>query len=226
MLISLIRTIVLYLILIVVIRLMGKRELGEMEPSEFVVAMIIADLASIPMQDNAISLFSGLVPILAILAMELILAVASMKSIVVRRVLCGKPVILIENGKLIQNNLRRTRIHLDELTGQLREQGIIDLSTVRYAILETNGQISAFPYAKYQPPNAMEAGIAASDDELPYTIISDGRLLTDNLQKSGKNRAWLDDLLREYGCRQREVFLLTVDKQDSVYFCRRESGNS
>ena len=150
MLISLIRAIVLYLILIVVIRLMGKREIGEMEPSEFVVAMIIADLASIPMQDNAIPLFSGLVPILVILAMELILAVVSMKSITVRSLLCGKPVILIENGKLIQNNLRRTRIHLDELTGQLREQGIMDLSTVKYAILETNGQISAFPYAKYQ----------------------------------------------------------------------------
>jgi len=224
MLISLIRTIILYLILIVVIRLMGKRELGEMEPSEFVVAMIIADLASIPMQDNAIPLFSGLVPILAILALELILAVASMKSIAVRRLLCGKPVILIENGTLIQNNLRRTRIHLDELTGQLREQGIMDLSTVKYAILETNGQISAFPYAKYKPPKAMEAGISAKDDDLPYTIISDGRLLTDNLQKSGKDRVWLEQLLHRHKCRQKEVLLLTVDKADSIYFCKRDDG--
>lgn len=222
MLISLIRTIILYLILIVVIRLMGKRELGEMEPSEFVVAMIIADLASIPMQDNAISIFTGLVPILTILALELILAVASMKSITVRRLLCGKPVILIENGKMIQNNLCRTRIHLDELTGQLREQGIMDISTVKYAILETNGQISAFPYAKYQPPNAMAAGISAKDDELPYTIISDGRLLTDNLQKSGKDRAWLEKLLRQHNCPQKEVFLLTVDRKNTVYFCKRD----
>ena len=225
MLISLIRAITLYLILIVVIRFMGKREIGEMEPSEFVVSMLIADLASIPMQDNAISLFSGLVPILAILALELILAVASMKIITVRRLLCGKPVILIENGKLIQNNLRRTRIHLDELSGQLREQGIIDLSTVKYAILETNGQISAFPYAKYQPAKAMDAGIHPKDEALPYTIISDGRLLTDNLRKSGKDRAWLDNLLRERKCKIRGVFLLTVDSQGRVYFCRRDSKN-
>ena len=224
MLISLIRTIILYLILIVVIRLMGKRELGEMEPSEFVVAMIIADLASIPMQDNAIPLFSGLVPILAILALELILAVASLKSITVRRLLCGKPVILIENGRLLQNNLRRTRIHLDELTGQLREQGIIDLSTVKYAILETNGQISAFPYAKFQPPSAMDAGVMAKDDELPYTVISDGRLLTDNLQKSGKDRAWLEQLLHRHKCCQKDVFLLTVDRSNRVYLCKREKS--
>ena len=102
----------------------------------------------------------------------------------------------------------------------------MDLSTVKYAILETNGQISAFPYAKYQPAKAMEAGIAADDEELPYTIISDGRLLTDNLQKSGKDRMWLEHLLREHGCRQREVYLLTVDKKDSVYFCMREHGRS
>lgn len=223
MLISLIRTVVLYLILIVVIRFMGKRQIGEMEPSEFVVAMLIADLASIPMQDNAISLFSGLVPILAVLALELILAVASMKIIAVRRLLCGKPVILIENGKMIQENLRRTRINLDELAGQLREQGILDLSSVKYAILETNGQISTFLYAKYQPAKAMDAGFSPKDEDLPYTIISDGRLLKKNLALSGKDRAWLNRLLCEQSCRLREVFLLTVDSRGTVYFCKQEN---
>ncbi len=222
MLISLIRSVVLYLILIFVIRMMGKRQIGEMEPSEFVVTMLIADLASIPMQDNAISLFSGLIPILAVLALELILAVASMKLIPVRRLLCGKPVILIENGKMLQENLRRTRVNLDELTGQLREQGIMDLSTVQYAILETNGQISAFPYAKYQPAPAKDAGIPCKDEQLPYTIISDGHLLEENLHLSGKNRAWLDGFLRERSCRVKTVFLLTVDNSGKIYFCEKD----
>ena len=225
MLISLIRSVVLYLILIFVIRMMGKRQIGEMEPSEFVVTMLIADLASVPMQDNAISLFSGLIPILAVLALELMLAVASMRLISVRRLLCGKPVILIENGALVQENLRRTRINLDELTGQLREQGIMDLSTVKYAILETNGQISAFPYAKYQPASAKAAGVHVTDDQLPYTIISDGHLLEENLRLSGKNRAWLDTLLRQRGCTEAAVFLLTVDQSGKIYFCKRTGGS-
>ncbi len=222
MLISLIRSIVLYLILIAVIRLMGKRELGEMEPSEFVVSMLIADLAAVPMQDNATPLGSGLVPILAILALELILSAASMKLIPVRRLLCGKPVILIENGTLLQNNLRRTRIHLDELTGQLREQGILDLSTVKYAILETNGQISAFPYTKFMPATAKDAGIQAEEEALPYTIISDGRILKENLSLSGKDSAWLSQFLQKQHCQAREIFLLTVDRTGSVYFCKRQ----
>lgn len=221
MLISLIRSVILYLLLIVVIRLMGKRQLGEMEPSEFVVAMLLADLASVPMQNNAISLFSGLIPILAVLALELCLAAASLKLISVRRLLCGKPVILIEDGKILQDSLRRTRINLDELTGQLREQGILDLSTVKYAILETNGKISAFLYAKNMPAPAMDAGLSPTDEKLPYTLISDGRLMEENLRLSGKTRAWLEQHLRSRKCTVRDVFLLTVDGDGKLYFCRK-----
>lgn len=221
MLISLIRSVILYLLLIVVIRLMGKRQLGEMEPSEFVVAMLLADLASVPMQNNAISLFSGLIPILAVLALELCLAAASLKLISVRRLLCGKPVILIEDGKILPENLRRTRVNLDELTGQLREQGILDLSTVKYAILETNGKISAFLYAKNMPAPAMDAGLSPADEKLPYTLISDGRLLEENLSLSGRSRAWLEQHLRARKCTVRDVLLLTVDGDGKLYFCRK-----
>ena len=218
MLISFIRSVILYLLLILVIRAMGKRQIGQMEASEFVVTMLIADLASVPMQNNAISLFSGLVPILAVLALELILSVASMKLIGVRRLLCGRPVILVEHGKISRDNLRRTRITLDELTGQLREQGVLDLDTVNYAILETNGQISVFPYARFRPASAADAGIRASEEALPYTVVSDGRLLEENLRLSGKSRQWLDAQLRERGCRLSDVLLLTVDDSGKVYF--------
>ena len=125
------RTILLYLILILVIRLMGKRQIGQMEPAEFVVTMLVANLAAIPMQDGGIPLFSGVVPILTVLGVELVLSALSLKNSKIRKLLCGKPVILIENGKILQNNLRKTRITLDELTGHLREKDVLDLTVVQ-----------------------------------------------------------------------------------------------
>ena len=159
MILSFMRTVVLYMVLIVVIRLMGKRQIGQLEPSEFVVAMLVADLASIPMQNSGITLFSGIVPILTVLGLELVLSDLSLRSIRIRKLLCGKPVILIENGNILQGNLRKTRITMDELTGHLREKDVLDLSAVQYAILETNGNLSVFPYPKERPATAKEAGI-------------------------------------------------------------------
>ena len=154
MLLSLLRTGVLYFTLLIVIRLMGKRQIGEMEPTEFVVTMLVANLASIPMEDSGIPLLSGLVPMLTVLGAELLLSSLSLRSIHLRKLLCGKPVILIENGRILQKNLQRTCITLDELTGQLRLKDILDLKTVQYAILETNGALSVFPYPKDQPATA------------------------------------------------------------------------
>ena len=151
MLLSYLRTMVLYLVLIGVIRLMGKRQIGEMEPSEFVVTMLVANLASIPMQDGGIPLYSGLVPILTVLGMELILSALSLKSVALRRALCGKPVILIENGHILQKNLEKTRITLDELTGHLREKDTLSLEPVQYALLETSGTPSVFPFPADPP---------------------------------------------------------------------------
>ena len=224
MLISFIRSVILYLLLILVIRSMGKRQIGQMEASEFVVTMLIADLASVPMQNNAISLFSGLVPILAVLALELILTVASMKLLGVRRLLCGKPVILIEHGRISSENLRRTRVTLDELTGQLREQGVLDPATVNYAILETNGVISVFPYAKYRPATAMDAGITAQDETLPFTVVADGRILKENLRLAGKEQPWLEETLHAASCRLRDVLLMTVDGTGKVNLQKKEAG--
>ena len=145
MIMSYVRTIALYLVLIVCVRLMGKRQIGEMEPTEFVVTMLLANLAAIPMQDGAIPLYSGLVPILTVLGSELVLSGLILYSVKFRQLLCGKPVILIENGKLLQDNLRRTRVTLDELTGHLREKDVLDITAVQYAILETDGNLSVFP---------------------------------------------------------------------------------
>ena len=223
MILSYLRTVILYLVLILSIRLMGKRQIGQMEASEFVVTMLVANLASIPMQDGAIPLYSGLVPILTVLGLELVLSGVILKSVRMRRFFCGKPVILIENGKIMQDNLRKTRVTLDELTGHLREKDVLDLRSVQYAILETDGNLSVFPYPKERPASAREAGLPPRKQFLPYTIIEDGFLSEDNLKKAGKDRKWLTKILVEQGAEVENTFLLTVDDGDHIQWLGREA---
>ena len=222
MALSYIRTVLLYLVLIVVVRMMGKRQIGQMEPSEFVVTMLVANLASIPMQDGGIPLFSGVVPIVTVLGLELVLSALSMKSTAVRRALCGKPVILIENGKILQNNLKKTRVTLDELTGHLREKDVLDLQSVQYAILETNGNLSVFPYPKEKPASAKAAGVQVKKQFFPVTIISDGKLLRENLKVANKDEKWVSRVLEERKTRIEKTWLLTVDGSDKVVFYPKE----
>ena len=179
------RTLLFYFALIAVIRLLGKRQVGQMEPSEFVVTMLIANLASVPREDWSIPVWGGLIPMGIDFVCERLISQLCLKSIRMRRLLCGKPVILIENGRLLEGNLRRTRVNLDELTGHLREQGVLAVEEVQFAILETNGSLTVFPY----PPQPQK-------QELPYTVISDGRILTENLHLLGRDEGWLQKKLR------------------------------
>jgi len=201
---------------------MGKRQIGQMEASEFVVAMLVADLASIPMQDGGIPLLSGLIPLITVLGLELVLSHLSLKSIWFRKILCGKPVILIENGNILQGNLRKTRVTMDELTGHLREKDVLDLQDVQYAILETNGNLSVFPYPKQKPASAADAGIQVKKQYLPLTVISDGKILKSNLKKAGKDLSWLQRALEKRRVTVADTWLLTVDGADNVVFYRKE----
>ena len=221
---SYLRTIILYLVLILAVRLMGKRQIGQMEASEFVVTMLVANLAAIPMEDTGTPLYTGLVPILTVLGAELCLSWLILKSVTLRKFFCGKPVILIENGKILQDNLCRTRVTLDELTGHLREKDVLDIRSVQYAILETNGNLSVFPFPAERPASAKEAGIQARKQSLPVSIIQDGRLFQDNLRLSGKDEVWLRRVLEEHTATREETFLLTVDGSGKVVFLRKEPG--
>ena len=222
MILSYIRTIILYLVLIFCIRLMGKRQIGQMEPSEFVVTMLVANLAAIPMQNEGLPLYGGLVPMLTVLGMELVLSGAMLRSIRLRKFLCGKPVILIENGRILQKNLRATRVTLDELTGHLREKDVLDIRSVQYAILETNGNLSVFPFPAEVPPSAKDAGIHPKDRFLPVTVISDGQLLRQNLQYAAKDENWVHKTLGQYRASIAGTWLLTVDKADHVVWLGKE----
>lgn len=222
MLVVLIRSVLLYLILIFTIRLMGKRQIGEMEPSEFVVALLIADLASVPMQDLGIPLLSGIIPILTVLCIELLLSVLTYHFIFIQKLFCGTPVILVENGKILPKNMKKTRITPDELSEQLREKGIWDLSTVKFAILETNGQISALLNACEQPLTAGQAAAETQPVELPVTIISCGRLLRDHMKHAGRSEHWLEEVLRSHHCQISDVHLLTVTQTGKVYLSKMQ----
>ena len=222
MILSYIRTIILYLVLIFCIRLMGKRQIGQMEPSEFVVTMLVANLAAIPMQDEGLPLYGGLIPMLTVLGMELVLSGAMLRSIRLRKFLCGKPVILIENGRILQKNLRATRVTLDELTGHLREKDVLDIRSVQYAILETNGNLSVFPFPSEVPASAKEAGIHPKDRFLPVTVISDGQLLRQNLQYAARDESWVHQVLGEYRASIAGTWLLTVDKSGHVVWLGKE----
>ena len=216
------RAVFLYLLLVVVIRLMGKRQIGQMEAPEFVVTMLVANLAAIPMQDEDIPLHTGVVPILTVMGVEYLLSVLCMRSIFLRKLLCGKPVILIENGKLLQRNLRRTRVTLDELTQLLREKDVLDLKTIQFAILETSGRVSVFLYPKDRPATAEESGITPQGQSLPVTIISDGKLLTQNLPISGKDISWVQRTMRKKHSTIEDTFLLTVDREDQICWYPKE----
>ena len=187
MLISFLRTVVLYLLLIVTVRLMGKRQIGELEPIELVLTLLISDLASVPMQDFALPLFNGVIPIITLIALSTLFSAISLRIVRFRDLVCGQPALVIVDGKLRQETMRRNRLTLDELFEQLRGQGITDLSDVMYAVLETNGRLSVLPRSPLQPVTPEQLGLDVQDNViLPVILINDGRVLTDNLRQAGR----------------------------------------
>ena len=225
MAIAFIRTVILYILIIAGVRLMGKRQVGELEPSELVVSLLIADLAAVPMQDFGIPLLTGVIPILVLLTMTMILSVLTMKFPALRALLCGKPSIVVRNGKPDRREMRRNRLTVDELLEELRMNGYTDLTQIRYAILETNGHLSVLPYANQKPPCAQQLNLRTSDGGLPRVIISDGTLLQQNLTAAGLDAAWLTEQLKQYHAPSpAHVFLMTVDESGKVYFVPREVG--
>lgn len=223
MFVVLVRTIVLYLLIIIGLRLLGKRQLGELEPAELTLALIIADLASVPMQDNGIPLLTGLIPIAVLLCLATILSVLQAKSIRFRTLLCGRPSVVVSDGMVVEQELRRNRLTVDELMEELRIQGYADLRVVKFAVLETNGQLSVLPRSSQMPVTAAQMKIDPPETGLPVIVISDGRLLQQNLTGQGRDEKWLYRQLAVHGLTSpRQVFLLTVDQLGNTYCVPKE----
>ena len=224
MAIVILRTVILYTALLVSMRLMGKRQLGEMELSEFVVASLIADLASHPLQDVGIPMMNGLVPIFTLLCCEILIAGLTHKSIRLRELLFGRPSLLIKRGQIDQKEMRANRFTLDELTQELRKRGISDIAKVEYAILETSGQLNVLPFPAQAPPSASQLGIEVEDQGFTSIVINDGRVLEKNLSNLGHDRAWLETELKAHGYQDtKEIYCMTVDHKGNCMITAREA---
>ena len=224
MMTAFVRTVILYFLIMIGLRLMGKRQIGELEPGELVLTMMISDLATVPMQDFGIPLLAGVIPILTLLALSMLLSQLSLTSLRFRRLACGTPSVLIREGVLQQEAMRKNRYTLDELLEELRGQGITGVEEVKYAVLENSGRLSVFPWARNQPPPAEELGVEAREDAaLPVVLVNDGRLIRRNLEARGLDGAWLRDTLQKEGLPSyREAFLLTVDETGRVTCVKKE----
>ena len=208
------RTLTVYFALLLTMRLMGKRQLGEMELSEFVVAALIADLAAHPLQDMGIPLLNGLVPIAVLFCCEVLIAGLSMRFIRLRSLFFGKPSLLIVKGTINQTEMRRNRFTPDELLQELRSQGVTDIASIEYAILETDGKLNLIPFPAERPV----------DGGYPHIVVSDGRMLEANLRHLGLDPAWLREELERQGVeRTEDVYLMTVDESRRCYLTRKEA---
>lgn len=217
------RTFIIYCSLLLTLRLLGKRQLGEMELSEFVLAALVADLASNPLQDMGIPMINGLIPILILFCCEVLIAGSALKSIKLRDALFGRPSMLIIKGKIVQDELRKNRFSVDELMQELRNQSVLDISRVEYAILETDGKLNVIQFASELPATAAQLGIVAEDVGYPFIIVSDGRVLDANLRHLGRDRGWLrHELKRQDISDTKSIFLMTLNQAGQVYLARKE----
>ena len=221
-----IRTILLYFLIMIGLRALGKRQIGELEPIELVMTLLISDLASVPMQDFGIPLINGVVPIVTLLSLSMLLSWGCMRSIRLRRLICGNPTTLIKNGVLQQQAMRSNRFTLDELVEELRGQGVTDLTTVKFAVLETNGQLSVLLYPDEQPATPKQLGRPVKDNvSLPNILVNDGRILHHNLTYAGLTLPWLKEQLKAHGYRDaREVFLFSIDEKGSILCIGKDKG--
>lgn len=223
------RTIILYLFIIFAIRLLGKRQVGELEPSELVLSFLIADLASVPMQDLGFPLHTGLIPIVTLLAVSTILSVIALKNMTFRNLLCGKPSVIIRNGVIDQKEMKRNRLTVDELLEELRSKGHLDLNTIQYAVLESNGVLSILPYSQNLPltvaqlERASDWKVEKGKLGLPRILISDGKLVPQNLSGCGYDITWLKEKLKHQQCQSiGEIFLFTVHEDGSYYLAKKQ----
>lgn len=218
-----IRTIIIYFSLIASVRIMGKRQIGELQVSEFIITVMLSEIAAAPITDTSIPLRHALIPMLILLTIELIISYLLMKSNFLRRLFHGEPTLLIRKGELIQSNMRRNRIELEELLTELRQKGFSSISEVRYAILEDNGKLSVIPNASDRPATPCDLGMQPSDPGIAHPLIVDGYILKENFPLAN----WSENKLRTYLTKKKlsaeDVFLLTVDDCGKVCLIRRQS---
>ena len=218
MLSAFIKTIVLYLCVVIALRLMGKRQLGELQPSEFVVALMISDVAAIPIESDKIPLFQGIVPVFTLVLLEFILSMLVLKSNIMRKIITGTPRQIIKNGNFNKNQLRNLRITFDDINEQIRLAGYSSISQIDSATIETNGQLSIIPKESERPVTCGDLNLSPPQTHNPYTIISDGKLRKSNLENAGYDEKWLRNKLKKYNISDysQVAFMSITDENEIV----------
>lgn len=218
-----IRALILYLIVLIALRLMGKREIGQLQPYELVITMMIADLASVPMQEIGIPLYHGIVPILALLASQIILSYVNIKSGWMRKIMCGEPTVLIQKGKIMEDRLKKQRYTIDGLLEELRSNGIFSLEEVEYAILETSGQISIIKKPEKSPTVKEDLNIKAQYIGYPRPLIIDGAFIDKNLEIMGVTQKEVEKYLKGQQTTYENVFILMYDENKQFFIQKKDN---
>ena len=221
MLATFIRSIVIYIIVLIVMRLMGKREIGQMQPFELAISIMIADLAATPMAETGIPISNGIIPILGLLLMHLIISVLNLKSSRMRELICGKPTILIYKGKIDEEKLKKERFTLNELEEKLRSNNVMNIGDVEYAILETSGDISVVQKPNKRAATPEDFDIMPEFEGMAYNLVIDGKVMTKNLQQIGKNYEWLKKQTNKFRMMPEEALIVTINAKGDFY-CQKK----
>ena len=225
MLITFVRSIILYVIVLVVMRLMGKREIGQLQPFELAIAIMIADLASVPMSEVGIPIINGIIPILSLLVMHLIISFINLKSIKMRQLICGKPSILIYRGKINEKVLIKERFTINELQERLRANNINNLADVEYAILETSGQVRIIQKTNKRTTIPEDFNIMPEYEGISYDLVVDGKIMNDNLKILNKTYGWLKKEVNKFNIEPEEALLVTVNAKGDIFCQKKEKYN-
>ena len=221
MLITFFRSILIYIFVLIVMRLMGKREIGQLQPFELAIAIMIADLASIPMTDSGIPITNGIISILGLLLMHLVISFLNVKSIKAREIICGKPTILIYRGKIDEKALKKERFTINELEERLRGNNVYNLGDVEYAILETSGQVTVIQKPEKRNTIPEDFNIIPDYEGITYDLVVDGKIMEKNLQAIGKNYQWLKKQVEKFNMKPEEALIVTYDAKEQI-FCQKK----
>ena len=225
MLITFFRAILLYIIVLIVMRLMGKREIGQLEPFELVISIMIADLASIPMTETGVPITNGIIPILGLLIMHVLISVLNLKSTWIRKVVCGKPSILIYRGRIDETILKKERFTVNELQERLRGKDVFNIGDVEYAILETSGDISVIQKPNKRNSIPEDFNILPEYEGIHYDLVIDGKVQNSNLKAIGRNYAWLEKEVKKFGINPEDALVVTVDGKGQIFCQEKNKGD-
>lgn len=227
MFIVLIRTIILYFVVVISMRLMGKKQIGQLQPFELAIAIMVSELASLPMQDTRLPLMHGIIPIITLLILQITVSILELKSEKMRLWFNGKPSILIKNGKIDIKELNYQKLNINDLMEELRLKDIYNLEDIEYAILETSGQLSIIPKTELSNVTKQDLKIKVAQETLPVTLILDGELNISNLKLANKTKEWLTSQLKSNKINSyKDVFIALIDSKGKFYCQSKKSAKN